>query len=323
MNAPAPASPARRLRRAAFLLALLAVLLLGGRALWRLPSTRFFPPPRLSPTTASGALQPAVERAKVLFIGHSLVNTEMPAMLRSIAASLGMAHENDAQLRTGASLKDSWESTAPVEGVRARDVLPRGNYDVVVLTEAVDLDDSLRWSDSAEYAARFQRLAITGNPGVRVFLYETWHDRQLVRNALYGTARAAGWREFLDEDLGKWESIAADAAQRAGAPRMAIVPGGQAMVRLTDAIRAGSVPGLTSEAELFSDTVHLRPLGNYFIALVQFAAIHRKSPVGATNAPTDAAGQRHEFPPATATALQTIAWDAVANYAWSGLRSDG
>ncbi len=157
----------------------------------------------------------------------------------------------------------------------------------------------------------------------RRLLYETWHDRELVRSSFYGAARPARWREFLDEDLGKWESIAVDAAQRAGAPRMAIVPGGQAMARLTDAIRAGSVPGLTSEAELFSDTIHLRPLGNYFVALVQFAAIHRKSPVGATNAPTDAAGQRREFAAATATALQNIAWDAVANYAWSGLRSDG
>jgi hypothetical protein len=311
----------RRLRHWLLLVALLAPGLWAGRAIWRLPPTRFFPPPRLSPTTASGELLAPIARAKVLFVGHSLVNREMPAMLREVAASRGCELTYDVELRSGAILQHGWDGNLPIDGVRAREVLATGAYDTLVLTEAVDLDEMLRWMQPAEYAGRYQQLAVAHQPAIRVFLYETWHDRELVRRTWYGAARKEGWREFLDEDLGKWEAIAVGAAARAGQPRMSIVPAGQAMARLCDAIRAGTVPGIASEAELFADSIHLTPLGNYFIALVQFAAIHRQSPVGATSSPLTAEGRRVQFPAAAAAAMQRIAWDAVTNYAWSGLRA--
>ncbi|MCU0863458.1 MAG: hypothetical protein MUC36_06685 [Planctomycetes bacterium] len=314
-------TPRRRLRNWILLAGLLAAGLWAGRAIWRLPPTRFFPPPRLSPTAATGTPAAPVQRAKVLFIGHSLINREMPAMLRDIAASRGCELSFDVELRSGAILKLGWEGQLPIDGVRAREALATGGYDTLVLTEAVDLDDMLRWMQSAEYAGRYQRLAVQHNPAIRVFLYETWHDRELVRHTWYGAARKERWREFLDEDLGKWESIATGAAAHAGQPRMSIVPGGQALARLNDAIAAGEVPGITSAATLFTDGIHLAPLGNYFIALVQFAAIHRQTPVGATTTPRSANGARIEFPAATAAAMQRIAWDAVASYAWSGVRA--
>lgn len=323
MTTAAPASFRRRVWRWILLAVGLATAAWVGRAIWRLPPTRFFPPPRLSPAQASGELLAPVERSRILFIGHSLVNQDMPAMLRSVAASLGCEVTTDVQLRSGAILKHGWEGELPVEGVRAREVLATGAYDVLVMTEAVDLDDMLRWMEPAEYAGRYQQLAVAHNPSVRVLLYETWHDRGLVRNTWYGAARPQRWREFLDEDLGKWESIAVGAAERNGLPRMSIVPAGQALARLSDALRAGQVPGLAAEGELFSDAIHLAPIGNYFVALVQFATIHRRSPVGATNAPTDAAGRRLEFDAATAAAMQTIAWEAVTAYSWSGVRAGG
>jgi hypothetical protein len=316
-------TPRRRLRRWILLAGLLAAGLWAGRAIWRLPPTRFFPPPRLSPTAATGAPATPIQRAKVLFVGHSLINREMPAMLRDIAASRGCELSFDVELRSGAILKLGWAGQLPIDGVRAREALATGGYDTLVLTEAVDLDDMLRWMQSAEYAGRYQQLAVSHNPAMRVFLYETWHDRELVRHTWYGAARTERWRAFLDEDLGKWESIATGAAAHAGQPRMSIVPGGQALARLTDAIAAGAVPGIASEQVLFADGIHLAPLGNYFIALVQFAAIHRQTPVGATNTPRDANGARQEFPAAAAAAMQRIAWDAVANYAWSGVHSGG
>jgi hypothetical protein len=311
----------RRLRHWILLAGLLAAGLIAARAIWRLPPTRFFPPPRLSPTAANGELLAPVPRARVLFVGHSLINREMPAMLREIAASRGCELSFDVELRSGAILQHGWAGNLPIDGVRAREALSTGAYDTLVLTEAVDLDDMLRWMQPAEYAGRYQQLAVAHNPAIRVFLYETWHDRELVRHTWYGTARKERWREFLDEDLGKWESIAVGAAARAGQPRMSIVPAGQALARLNDAIAAGEVPGITSAAALFADSIHLTPLGNYFIALVQFAAIHRRSPVGATSSPLDAQGRRLQVPDAAAAAMQRIAWAAVTDYAWSGMRA--
>ncbi len=313
--------PPFRLRRWILLGGLLAAGLWGGRAIWRLPRTRFFAPPRLSPTVASGELLAPIARAKVLFVGHSLVNREMPALLRDIAASLGCELTADVELRSGATLQHGWEGQLPIDGVRAREALTTGAYDTLVLTEAVDLDDMLRWMQPAEFAGRYQQLAVTHNPSIRVFLYETWHDRELVRHTWYGAKRAERWREFLDEDLGKWESIAVGAAARAGQPRKSIVPAGQALARLTDAIHTGNVPGIASEKALFADSIHLAPLGNYFIALVQFAAIYRKSPVGATSTPLGASGRRLEFPAAATDVMQRIAWEAVVDYAWSGVRA--
>lgn len=321
MTTPTRPPSRHRLLRWLLLGGLLAAAGWGGRAIWRMPPSRYFPPPRLSPPKPTGALLAPLARAKVLFLGHSLVNREMPAMLGDIAASLGCEFTADVQLRSGATLRHGWEGTLPIEGVRARDALATGAYDTLVLTEAVDLDEMLRWMDPAEYAGRFQQLAVTHNPTVRVFLYETWHDRELVRHTWYGSARAERWREFLDEDLGKWETIAVGAATRAGQPRMSIVPAGQALARLTDAIRGGEVPGIASEAALFLDGIHLAPLGNYFIALVQFATIYRRSPIGATSAPHAVDGRRLEFPAAATAVMQRIAWATVSEYAWSGVRA--
>jgi len=326
MHSPSPPPVAARGRRGLRRLGQLALLgasLLAARELWRLPWTRYLPPPRLSPVTAVGALRPPLDRARVLFIGHSLVNTEMPAMLQSIAASLGCAVQAEVQLRSGACLQVSWHRQGAFEGIDARAALASGAYDALVMTEAVDLDDMLRWMQPAEHASLFQALAVAHRPDVRVFLYETWHDRALVRRTLYAAPRAAGWRQFLDEDLGKWEGIAVGAAERTGLPRMALVPAGQALARLADACRRGEVPGVADEGSLFADGIHLMPLGNYFVALVQFATLLRRSPAGATPNPVGADGVQHTFAPATAAALQQLAWAAICDYAWSGVREDG
>lgn len=276
-------------------------------------------PPRLSPETPPGPLRSPIDEAHVMFIGHSLVNFHMPAMLADVAHSLGVQHEHAAHIQDGAPLKHNWERHEQARGTDARKALPTGRYDVVVLTEAVDLDDMIRWMEPAEYGGRFYRLAVEANPDVRVFLYETWHDRNLVRRGPLGCSRGGDWRAYLDDDLGKWEGIADDIARAHRGPPVAVVPGGQAMARLVDEIRAGQVPGIDNERSLFSDTVHLSPLGNYFIALVQFSTIYRRSPEGATAAPRDAEGRVHEVPVSSARALQRIAWDVVRGYAWSGV----
>ncbi len=275
---------------------------------------------RRVPRSPPGRAAPEVTSARILFIGHSLIGVVMPAMMQGIAESLGARMAWDAQIGIGAALEVNWKDPDSADGVDARDVLPTGAYDVVVMTEAVRLDDMIRYRDPPRYGGLFYDLARRSRPDVRVFFFETWHDRDEVRRTV-GPRQVATWRAYLDEDRPRWEGIV-DAIEAAHpGPPIHIVPGGQAFARLHDAIHAGEVPGLTDDAALFRDSVHPSPLGCYFVALVQFATVFRRSPVGATNLGRDREGQvLVEVPPATARALQRIAWEAVRAYPRSGVR---
>lgn len=259
-----------------------------------------------------------VEQVRVLFVGHSLIGEEMPRMARDIAVSLGVEWSHDFQLVDGGSLRVNWDEPELASGVDAATALATGGYDAIVLTEAVNLDDHLRWSQPADYAARYYGLARQHRPDIRLFFYETWHHREEPR-LLFGFASSRSWREFLDHDLGKWEHIVDGAREQLeGEPAIDIVAGGQSMAALSDAIAAGRVPGYSSLDALFADGVHLGPAGHYFIALVHVATLTRRSPVGAPNEVEGVAG-RVNVPAETAAALQEIAWRAVRGYPRSGV----
>jgi hypothetical protein len=279
-------------------------------------------PARLSPEEARGSRRPPVSSASVLFIGHSLIGPHMPAMLAGVAESLGVEHAYASQVRDGASLQVNWKEGGLPEGVDARRELEKGTWDVVVMTEAVSLDDMIRWMEPVEYGGRFHALAMASNPRARTFMYETWHDRDVVRSRFFGLLRRGDWRAYLDDDLGKWERIVAGINARHEGRPMRIVPGGQAMARLTDALRAGQGPSGLSEADLFADAIHLSPLGSYFIALVHFATIYRRSPEGATHVPEDGEGRAVRIDPHVAAFMQRTAWEVVREYAWSGVTDD-
>ncbi len=260
-----------------------------------------------------------VDRASVFFVGHSLVNFEMPAMVQAVAASLGAEMSWDAQLKSGGSLQVNWEAHAQAEGSDARIALPTGRYDTLVLTEAVSLDDMIRWMEPARYGGLFYDLAVRSRPDVRVFFYTTWHERTEVRR-VFGLPRPGDFRAFIDEDRPKWEGIVDGIARGRRGPPIRIVPGGEALARVWDEAREGSVPGIPDERPLFKDDIHLSALGNYFIALVQFATIFGRSPIAATASVRDEGGELLvEVPPATARALQRIAWETVTSYPRTGV----
>ncbi|MBC7171763.1 MAG: hypothetical protein H5U40_05020, partial [Polyangiaceae bacterium] len=103
------------------------------------------------PAAHSSAPASRIDRASVFFVGHSLVNFQMPAMTAAIAESLGAQMTWDAQVQIGAALKVNWENHAAADGTDARIALPTGRYDVLVMTEAVSLDDMIRWMDPPLY----------------------------------------------------------------------------------------------------------------------------------------------------------------------------
>lgn len=253
----------------------------------------------------------ARSEASVFFIGHSLINHDMPAMLAGLAASAGVTHDYDSHIGNGASLSWIWNNPTTGEGLNPRTALPTGSYDTIVMTEAIPLADQMQYNDTDGYAGNFYDLAMTGDSSAQTYFYETWHS-------LDG---AYDWRARLTSDRALWESVIDQVNAAKSGPDMLLIPAGTAMARLVDRIESGGVPGMSSRRDLFLDDIHLNDVGNYFIACVQFAAIYRRSPVGLTRTTVDRFGGAFTAPSAdVARIMQEIAWDVVSNDPRAGVR---
>lgn len=257
-----------------------------------------------------GALpQGARSAANVFFVGHSLINFHMPAMLDDIARSAGVTHAYAAQIGNGAPLWWIWEHPEDADGEDADVELPTGRYDVLVMTELIPIAQHVQYSDTADYAGRFYDLAMESNPATQVYFYETWYD-----------VEDPAWRANIDADREIWLSVVDEVNATRSGRDMLLVPAGAALGALVDRIAAGEVPGLSSRRDLFVDPIHLNDIGNYFIALVQFATIYRQSPVGVTATTTNPFGGEFEAPhPEAARIMQEIAWDVVSSDPRAGI----
>lgn len=251
------------------------------------------PPPSTDPRTA----------ANVFFLGHSLVNFEMPGMTAGIASLRERDHEWAAHVGIGASLSWIYQHPENGQGEDPFTSLPSGRWDVLVMTEALDIRTHTQFSDTVGYAGRFYDLAMQGNPNTQTYFYETWHFRD----------EDYDWRERLDSDREIWEGVIDQVNAQKDGPDMLMVPAGTAMARLHDRVAAGQVPGLSSMEELFVDHIHLNPIGNYFVACVMYATIYRDSPVGVSAQLPNPGGEPYQAPaPETARAFQEIAWEVVS-----------
>ncbi|MEM6394399.1 MAG: fibronectin type III domain-containing protein [Planctomycetota bacterium] len=105
------------------------------------------------------------------------------------------------------------------------------------------------------------------------------------------------------------------------------IPVGPAFQALEAAIDNGELPGITSLVQLYvhdnnpADREHLTEEGQYFSALVHYAAIYGQSPVGLTanfslnNVFANDNGENQiNLTPAAVTRMQEIAWDTVQTY---------
>lgn len=253
------------------------------------------------------------EKASVFFVGHSLINFEMPKNAEVLARSLGLELTWDAQIIDGAPLEIHATHPERSQSKRVDVALPSGRYDTLVMTEAVPIDDMIRYRDPVRHAAAIARLASKGRPDARIFLHEVWMHRDRPRGNPF--MKRVDWRRFLDDDLPKWEELADAIAEETGHP-IALLPAGRALGRLVDAMKAGAIPGLVEERDLFVDEVHLTPLGNHYVAAVTLAAVFQRSPVGGSGEVVDRDGRVLAIlPERTRDALYHVAWQSIATYA--------
>ncbi len=223
---------------------------------------------------------------RVFHLGHSLVNRNMPDMLRQMAVQSGLAHKFESQIGWGTPLKSHWEPSEEIFGfekenahARYRDVteaLKSGEYDAFVLTEMVEIRDAIEYFDSADYLHKFADLARSQRPDTRVYLYETWHN----------VDDPEGWRVRLEKDRARyWEDgILRPALAFEEPPKpIYVIPVGQVFAEIARQIEAGSLEGLSTVEALFArteegklDTIHVGALGNYIAALTHFAVLYQR-----------------------------------------------
>lgn len=197
--------------------------------------------------------------------------------------------------------------------------LASGRYTHLVMTESVpryygegwgNIEDTYRYTDSFyNYAKKF-------NPDIKPYLYEVWHCINS------GTPKGCDheknnhlFRERLDVDLPMWESVVDKFNSTNPRQKMKLIPVGQALAHLYDAIERREVPGIQSMRSLFTDDIHVNDTLRYFNTCVHYAVLFERSPVGLSNELFHLNGYPFiKLNKAMAEKLQRIAWQAVKKY---------
>ena len=288
--------------------------------------------------TASDSTQPppwpaqAERSAATVFIsGHSLTDRPIPDHLEKIALSLGSELAwnrqyvvgSDIQRRTRGSAagETGWsgyrqgynkdgEGMDVVAELRSPKTTGGKRYDTLLITEVRSILGALLWSDTVRTLRHYHDLFISANPEGRTYFYESWLG-------ILDKSAPQRWIAYEREASPIWQCVAARinlSLQHADrTDRITPLPAGLALVELVErATQAQGVPGVTAGSVretidgLVADDVHLTPRGSYYLALVTYAAIYRRSPVGAW-APDGVDATQ-------AASMQKIAWEFISNF---------
>jgi hypothetical protein len=117
------------------------------------------------------------------------------------------------QLGWGTTLKAHWEPDVPINGFEvendhpryrdARAALAGAGTTPFVMTEMVEIRDAIRYFDR-RLPAPLGAACARGQPGIRLYLYETWHPLD----------DPEGWLNRLDRDLSNATGRARSCAAR-------------------------------------------------------------------------------------------------------------
>jgi hypothetical protein len=264
---------------------------------------------------------------KVGMVGHSLLNHEIPQMLRNVATSKGKSIQVFEQITNGATINANWnhhaqaETHADMKGtygdLREEIAKAKPPFDVLVLTERVAIKDAIEWEDTLGYTITWRNHALKFNPRAQVYHYATWvgfHNGDWWKDV----PDAATWRARTLSDGKLYEKVSVQAVKdprsAKGAP-IELVPGHRAMAVLFDALAAGKLPWLGKNIRAaMADDIHLKPVGNYYIACVMYGTLFKESPVGATGTTKGLwGGNLTELTQEQARDLQRLAWQAVSS----------
>jgi hypothetical protein len=197
-----------------------------------------------------------------------------------------------------------------VSELRQPQTIAGQRYDTLILTERHDVVSTLMWESTVAYTRHFHERLIEGNPQANTYLYHSWLG-------LPDKNTPSTWVAYERAAAPSWQCVATRINQslqlEGRSDRVVYLPAGLALASLVEqATQGAGIAGITGANvrqtvdRIFNDDVHLTPLGIYYMALVNYASVYRRSPVGAW-APAGVTTTQ-------AQSLQTVAWQAVSNH---------
>lgn len=244
-------------------------------------------------------------RQKNTFVsGHSLMDNPYADYLANIHDSQGISHQWNQQIGIGSPIRvrtsgnqappNNWAGyrTGKNRDTVDMDVIAELNnpgtigsnaqYDALLITERHDILDVLRWEHTTSLLHHYHNRLLAGNSQGETYLYQSWLH--------IDPQNPADWIDFEQQMLTAWECSAEKVnltlASEGKTPAINVIPAGWALTHLLQLILSNEVPGFEgTPAErvdaLFSDQVHLNPVGVYYLSAFSFAIINRESPQGA------------------------------------------
>jgi hypothetical protein len=271
------------------------------------------------------------EAARIFVSGHSLTDHPFPDYLATIAESLSTPAVWNQQNLFGSSIRERVRGRGAgetgwagywagenrdglglnvIDELRWPQTIDSDRYDALIITEQHTLLGSLIWNDTVRYLRHFHDRLIDGNPQATTYLYHSWIS-------LNDKDDPGRWITYERDAYQAWQCVVARINQSLAAEgridRILSLPVAVALAALVErATRGTGLPRISGASvrqtmdRLFRDDVHLTSLGTYYAALVSYAGVYRRSPVGAW-APPDVDAEQ-------AKVLQTIAWAFVRDY---------
>ena len=213
----------------------------------------------------------------VYWVGHSLVETKaqsewgeitLMSLVGRFAHARGLGYRMGDHTLWGSPMSALWRGKPHGYTRDASSMVPKreqfeataGQYDTLVLTEALPVHAALKGEYSSYYLRRFYCALKSANPSSRVYLYQTWVNLQGADPySKFPPAHRFDWRAEMVAQRKDWEELAAQGARaqvrepgwfaRLGWATKSnggcdiedpiyIIPAGQAMVALWDRLKA-------------------------------------------------------------------------------------
>ncbi|QDG74828.1 hypothetical protein [Labrenzia sp. PHM005] len=243
---------------------------------------------------------PAVQ--KIFISGHSLTDRPMPEMLAAIAKSSGQPVTWNMQHIGGSSIKQRshglddqspWSGYsdgtdrdgAPINVLETLAASPAEDtqpYDVFLITEQHRLLDSLVWQETPRFLRAYQDVYHAHNPTGQSYFYAPWLDVANLEDP-------SSWITYERKAWPVWQcavaTVNAGLANDGREDRIMLVPASLALADLVEQLTSApaGLPGFKDMpaqdilAALFSDSVHLTPLGNSFMAAIVYGTLSGRS----------------------------------------------
>ncbi|MGB1040421.1 MAG: T9SS type A sorting domain-containing protein [Flavobacteriales bacterium] len=177
-----------------------------------------------------------INSAKVYWVGHSLIShtyTKNPSsvnlmsLMDTMATSQTKTYDFYDHTTPGAPIGWNWGHAASSWTSGTQSLIQPlittthpdyGTFDVIVVTEGIDINNTYYYWASSFYARKFYNAAKRANPNTRLFLYESWHHYNASDPTFrpeYGPISTFNWDTYMANARNTWDSIAIRASNPA------------------------------------------------------------------------------------------------------------